>query len=137
MAKVFAILAEDPGAGVRAAAGAALADGSPGALHRFLAVGFIEVLHEDDIADVFRLRHVGGPYVRAARGTGGPALGQTADGVEIVAVNSRSRQSGCLGSDLDETRKGDVETRVDDVIDWISDNAWRTRNGIWSDIAIS
>lgn len=62
--------------------------------------------------------------------TGGPALRQTADGVELAAVNSRSWQGGCFGSDPAETRTGAVGTRVDDVIDWISDNAWSTRNVI-------
>lgn len=62
--------------------------------------------------------------------TGGPALRPTADGVEIAAVNSRSWQAGCFGGDPAETRTGAVEARVDDLYDWISDNAWSTRNVI-------
>lgn len=68
--------------------------------------------------------------VVCAGDTGGPALRRTADGVEIAAVNSRSWQAGCFGSDPAETRTGAVEARVDDVYDWISDNAWSTRNVI-------
>ncbi|MEV5566792.1 trypsin-like serine protease [Streptomyces sp. NPDC052196] len=48
---------------------------------------------------------------------GGPALRETEGGVELVAVHSVSWQAGCLGSD--ETRTGAVETRLDDVTEWI------------------
>lgn len=48
----------------------------------------------------------GGPTVRT--GTGGDTL---------VAVNSRSWQGGCFGSE--ETRRGAVQARVDDITDWI------------------
>ncbi|WP_432135739.1 trypsin-like serine protease [Streptomyces sp. bgisy154] len=46
---------------------------------------------------------------------GGPAV-RTGTG-ELVAVNSRSWQGGCLGSDA--TARGAVETRLDDITDWI------------------
>ncbi|MDQ1070805.1 FG-GAP-like repeat-containing protein [Streptomyces canus] len=50
---------------------------------------------------------------------GGPAL-RTVDGTtELVAVNSRSWQGGCLGIDPAETRTGAVDTRVDDIGDWV------------------
>ncbi|MDQ0935446.1 FG-GAP-like repeat-containing protein [Streptomyces turgidiscabies] len=50
---------------------------------------------------------------------GGPAL-RTANGItELVAVNSRSWQGGCLGNDPAETRTGAVDTRVDDIGDWV------------------
>ncbi|MGW2613833.1 FG-GAP-like repeat-containing protein [Streptomyces sp. NPDC001500] len=50
---------------------------------------------------------------------GGPAL-RTVDGVtELVAVNSRSWQGGCLGIDPAETRTGAVDTRVDDIGEWV------------------
>ncbi|MGI5191831.1 trypsin-like serine protease [Promicromonospora sp. CA-289599] len=52
---------------------------------------------------------------------GGPALRVTADGPELVAVNSRSWQGGCFGSDPAETRTGAVEARVDDVSGWIQE----------------
>ncbi|MEV7070506.1 FG-GAP-like repeat-containing protein [Streptomyces sp. NPDC093990] len=51
---------------------------------------------------------------------GGPAL-RTVDGTtELVAVNSRSWQGGCLGIDPTETRTGAVDTRVDDIGAWVS-----------------
>jgi hypothetical protein len=51
--------------------------------------------------------------------TGGPALRETAAGVELVAVSSRSWQGGCFGSDPTEARTGAVDVRVDDVASWI------------------
>ncbi|MBE1878305.1 FG-GAP-like repeat-containing protein [Myceligenerans pegani] len=53
--------------------------------------------------------------------TGGPALRLTADGPRLAAVNSRSWQGGCFGSDPAETRTGALEARVDDVAGWIED----------------
>ncbi|MFK4106962.1 FG-GAP-like repeat-containing protein [Streptomyces sp. NPDC019531] len=51
---------------------------------------------------------------------GGPAL-RTVDGAtELVAINSRSWQGGCLGTDPAETRTGAVDTRVDDIGDWVA-----------------
>ncbi|WP_258017407.1 FG-GAP-like repeat-containing protein [Streptomyces noursei] len=49
--------------------------------------------------------------------TGGPAFRKNNGGFELVAVNSRSWQGGCLGSD--ETRRDAVSTRVDDINPWI------------------
>lgn len=51
--------------------------------------------------------------------TGGPTLRTTGGDVELVAVNSRSWQGGCFGADPAETRTGAVNTRVDDIHDWI------------------
>ena len=48
--------------------------------------------------------------------TGGPALRETNGKVELVAVNSRSWQGGCLGTD--ETRTGAVSARADDLKSW-------------------
>lgn len=48
---------------------------------------------------------------------GGPAVRSGAEGDELVAVSSRSWQGGCFGSE--ETRRGAVETRLDDITDWI------------------
>ncbi|MEU8765277.1 trypsin-like serine protease [Streptomyces sp. NPDC048659] len=49
---------------------------------------------------------------------GGPAV-RDADGVpELVGVNARSWQGGCLGTDPAETRTGVVDTRVDDLRQW-------------------
>ncbi|MFJ2722866.1 LamG-like jellyroll fold domain-containing protein [Streptomyces sp. NPDC087437] len=49
--------------------------------------------------------------------TGGPVFRVTGGKAELVAVNSRSWQGGCLGND--ETRTGAVSTRTDDVTGWI------------------
>ncbi|WP_406398424.1 FG-GAP-like repeat-containing protein [Streptomyces sp. NBC_00879] len=50
---------------------------------------------------------------------GGPAL-RTANGTpELVAINSRSWQGGCLGTDAAETRTGAISARVDDLGAWI------------------
>ncbi|MFF7314788.1 trypsin-like serine protease [Streptomyces sp. NPDC008137] len=54
--------------------------------------------------------------------TGGPALRARtggAGGYEVVAVATRSWQSGCFGSDPDETRTGAVATRVDNLRSWL------------------
>jgi hypothetical protein len=68
--------------------------------------------------------------VVCAGDTGGPALRVTGSGVELAAVNSRSWQGGCFGTDPAEVRTGAVETRIDDVRDWVSDTAWKYRNVI-------
>lgn len=53
--------------------------------------------------------------------TGGPALRETAGGgFELVAVNSRSWQGGCFGTDATETRTGAVDVRTDDIADWVA-----------------
>ncbi|MEV7867828.1 FG-GAP-like repeat-containing protein [Streptomyces sp. NPDC088124] len=49
---------------------------------------------------------------------GGPALRETNGRTELVAVHSASWQAGCLGSD--ETRAGAVETRLDDITEWVT-----------------
>lgn len=58
---------------------------------------------------------------------GGPALQMTADGPRLAAVNSRSWQGGCFGSDPTETRTGALEVRVDDVADWIQEVVQREK----------
>ncbi|MEU6351973.1 FG-GAP-like repeat-containing protein [Streptomyces sp. NPDC047072] len=50
---------------------------------------------------------------------GGPALRAVNGTTELVAVNSRSWQGGCLGIDPAETRTGAVDTRVDDIGAWV------------------
>ncbi|MEK2479138.1 FG-GAP-like repeat-containing protein [Streptomyces noursei] len=50
--------------------------------------------------------------------TGGPAFWKKNGRYELLAVNSRSWQDGCLGSS-EETRRGAVNTRVDDINPWI------------------
>lgn len=51
---------------------------------------------------------------------GGPALRTVGDKVEVVAINSRSWQHGCLA--VTETREGGTEARVDDLADWVRQN---------------
>ncbi|MEA5364681.1 tachylectin-related carbohydrate-binding protein [Amycolatopsis sp., V23-08] len=48
---------------------------------------------------------------------GGPAFRLNGGTAELVALSSASWQHGCL--DVTETRQGSVETRVDDLGDWI------------------
>ncbi|MFC8702820.1 trypsin-like serine protease, partial [Streptomyces anulatus] len=49
---------------------------------------------------------------------GGPALREQDGKVTLAAVHSASWQAGCFGSD--ETRPGAVETRTDDIVDWVT-----------------
>ncbi|MFI8387912.1 RICIN domain-containing protein [Streptomyces sp. NPDC085540] len=48
--------------------------------------------------------------------TGGPMLNAAG---ELVGVNSRSWQGGCLGTPATETRTGAISTRVDGLADWV------------------
>ncbi|WP_414167996.1 S1 family peptidase [Streptoverticillium reticulum] len=57
--------------------------------------------------------------------TGGPAIRETNGKAELAAVNSISWQGGCFGNE-DETRKGAVDTRVDDIAGWIQSVSSRT-----------
>ncbi|WP_161968707.1 S1 family peptidase [Streptomyces orinoci] len=57
--------------------------------------------------------------------TGGPAFREIGGRYELVGVNSRSWQGGCLGSES-ETRKGAVDARVDDIAGWIQSVSSRT-----------
>ncbi|MFD4176602.1 FG-GAP-like repeat-containing protein [Streptomyces anulatus] len=49
---------------------------------------------------------------------GGPALREQDGKVLLAAVHSASWQAGCFGSD--ETRPGAVETRTDNIVDWVT-----------------
>ncbi|WP_424919497.1 trypsin-like serine protease [Streptomyces sp. wa1064] len=49
---------------------------------------------------------------------GGPALREQDGKVLLAAVHSASWQAGCFGTD--ETRPGAVETRTDDIVDWVT-----------------
>jgi hypothetical protein len=49
--------------------------------------------------------------------TGAPLLNATG---ELVGVNSRSWQGGCLGTDPAETRTGAIAARTDDLAQWIT-----------------
>ncbi|MFI5986089.1 trypsin-like serine protease, partial [Streptomyces sp. NPDC051555] len=50
--------------------------------------------------------------------TGGPLLNAAG---ELIGVNSRSWQGGCLGTPATETRTGAVSARVDDLGGWVGD----------------
>lgn len=58
----------------------------------------------------------GGPEIRVTNGT-----------ATLVAVNSRSWQGGCFGTDSSETRTGGIATRVDDLGDWVAAKVNATR----------
>ncbi|MGW2640139.1 FG-GAP-like repeat-containing protein [Streptomyces sp. NPDC001348] len=75
---------------------------------------------------------------------GGPALRVTSGAPELVAINSRSWQGGCLGVDPAETRTGAIDVRVDDLAGWIHRTAFHAQDdatadgvadlaGIWED----
>ncbi|MFE0041955.1 FG-GAP-like repeat-containing protein [Streptomyces albireticuli] len=51
--------------------------------------------------------------------TGGPAFHDIGGRQELAAINSRSWQGGCVGTDEKETRANALDTRVDDIADWI------------------
>ncbi|MEU1372513.1 S1 family peptidase [Streptomyces triculaminicus] len=67
--------------------------------------------------------------------TGGPAFRDIGGRYELVGVNSRSWQGGCLGTDEKETRTGAVDTRVDDLAGWIQTVSTRDtlRGRNWAD----
>ncbi|MEU5126614.1 S1 family peptidase [Streptomyces mobaraensis] len=58
--------------------------------------------------------------------TGGPAFRLVGGRAELVGVNSRSWQGGCLGADDAETRKDAVTARTDDIAGWIQSVSSRT-----------
>ncbi|MEW1908985.1 trypsin-like serine protease [Kitasatospora sp. NPDC085895] len=64
----------------------------------------------------------GGPAVRSVDLTPDAAVGQHRYRYELVAVNSRSWQNGCLGSKETE-HSGAYDTRVDDLATWLQDKA--------------
>ncbi|MFH8890444.1 trypsin-like serine protease, partial [Streptomyces sp. NPDC017949] len=55
--------------------------------------------------------------------TGGPLLNAAG---ELVGVNSRSWQGGCLGTDPAESRTGAVSVRTDDLGGWIEETVRRS-----------
>ncbi|MEU9298060.1 FG-GAP-like repeat-containing protein [Streptomyces sp. NPDC048266] len=64
---------------------------------------------------------------------GGPALRMVSGTPELVAVNARSWQGGCLGTDPAETRTAAFDTRVDDIRTWIADTAFRAQGDMTGD----
>ncbi|KOU38129.1 FG-GAP-like repeat-containing protein [Streptomyces sp. WM6378] len=64
---------------------------------------------------------------------GAPALRGTGAQVELVAVNSRSWQGGCLGMDAAETRTSALDVRVDDLAGWVQQTSFRTQDDFTGD----
>ncbi|MFB7648070.1 FG-GAP-like repeat-containing protein [Streptomyces sp. NPDC056085] len=64
---------------------------------------------------------------------GAPALRDNNGTPELVALNSLSWQGGCLDNDPAETRTGAVDTRVDDLGDWIRQTAFRVQDDFTND----
>ncbi|MFF1415933.1 S1 family peptidase [Streptomyces sp. NPDC058289] len=62
--------------------------------------------------------------------TGGPLLNAAG---ELVGVNSRSWQGGCLGMDPTETRTGAVSARTDDLGSWIKETTRRVLRDVNGD----
>ncbi len=61
---------------------------------------------------------------------GGPALRETPTGFELVALHHRAWQGGCLGET--GTRRDAVETRVDDLGNWIRQHTPSACNALGS-----
>ncbi|WP_241691357.1 FG-GAP-like repeat-containing protein [Streptomyces sp. GZWMJZ-114] len=61
---------------------------------------------------------------------GGPVLREVAGTLRLVAVNSRSWQGGCYGSESTETRTGAVSTRLDDITAWVQQVASLPQRGL-------
>ncbi|MEU3873878.1 MULTISPECIES: S1 family peptidase [Streptomyces] len=69
--------------------------------------------------------------------TGGPLFREVGGRAELVGVNSRSWQGGCLGVDGKETRTDALSARTDDVAAWVQtvvnrDNAAVLRGKDWT-----
>ncbi|MFF4755665.1 FG-GAP-like repeat-containing protein [Streptomyces sp. NPDC002514] len=73
-----------------------------------------------DAVDPSQLAVTGqGDDALCAGDTGGPLLREKDGKSELIAVNSKSWQSGCWGIDEAEVRNGAVSTRVDDLNAWL------------------
>lgn len=105
-----ATTATDAGATLTAAGfGRTRAEWVPGKLH----TGAFTV----DSTDATTLAITGKGTDALCKGdTGGPLVNASG---ELVAINSRSWQGGCLGTPVTETRTGAVSVRIDDLDDWI------------------
>jgi hypothetical protein len=65
--------------------------------------------------------------------TGGPTF-RVKDGVpELVGVNSRSWQGGCLGTDKAETRTAAVASRADDLGAWVKKTTFLSQDDLTGD----
>ncbi|MGW8328162.1 FG-GAP-like repeat-containing protein [Streptomyces sp. NPDC055897] len=64
---------------------------------------------------------------------GAPAVRTNGGVSELVAVNSRSWQGGCLGTDAAETRTGALDVRVDDLAGWVQQTAFRVQDDFTGD----
>ncbi|MFI6002846.1 trypsin-like serine protease [Streptomyces sp. NPDC051366] len=99
-----------PGAGLTAAGfGRTKTEWVPGKLH----TGAFTVKSAD--ATTLTVTGKGGDAI-CKGDTGGPLLNAAG---ELVGVNSRSWQGGCLGTAATETRTEAIAARVDDLADWV------------------
>ncbi|MFG3285259.1 trypsin-like serine protease [Streptomyces sp. NPDC048111] len=82
-------------------------------------------LHQTDLTirtvDATTMQLDGSAHAALCQGdAGGPALRtKPSGGYEVVSVNSRSWQGGCIGTDAKETRTAAANTRLDDVAGWV------------------
>ncbi|HLL67788.1 MAG TPA: trypsin-like serine protease [Micromonosporaceae bacterium] len=65
---------------------------------------------------------------------GGPTLRRSGSGMELVAIHHTSGQAGCLGES--STSNSAVETRIDDLADWITRTTSTVRPALWSNQAV-
>ena len=80
-----------------------------------------------DASDATTATVTGQDAAVCAGDAGGPEVRVTGGKATLVAVNSRSWQGGCFGTDSAETRTGGIATRVDDLGDWVASKAGATR----------
>ncbi|MFJ2746199.1 FG-GAP-like repeat-containing protein [Streptomyces sp. NPDC087440] len=96
----------------------------------YLHTGDFTVDYADGVA--LGLKGVG-KSVLCKGDTGGPAF-RVKDGVpELVGVNSRSWQGGCLGTDKAETRTSAVASRTDDIGAWVKETTFRVQDDLTRD----
>ncbi|MEV8311944.1 trypsin-like serine protease [Streptomyces flavidovirens] len=81
-----------------------------------------------DSADATTAAVTGKDGVAACMGdSGGPVTRGTGASSQLVGLNSRSFQGGCLGTDAAQTGTGGVTARVDDLRDWVTSKVGATR----------
>ncbi|CAM5287659.1 hydrolase [Streptomyces spiroverticillatus] len=96
----------------------------------YLHTGDFTVDYADGVA--LGLKGVG-TSVLCKGDTGGPTF-RVKDGIpELVGVNSRSWQGGCLGTDKAETRTSAVASRTDDLGAWVKKTTFRVQDDLTRD----
>ncbi|MFE2523975.1 FG-GAP-like repeat-containing protein [Streptomyces sp. NPDC059382] len=99
---------------------------APDTLH----TGAFAVDHADDAT--LGLNGVG-KSVLCKGDTGGPTFRVKGGVPELVSVNSRSWQGGCLGTDKTETRTGAVTYRTDGLGAWVRKTTFRAEGDLTDD----